>query len=163
MANYTTRTDFILTMKLLEKAISTYSASNVKDAKALTDRKSGKHNLQGHARAVIPLAVWLAFQEPSILQPIRRRTTLSSGMTAHSSEARDSRSWSPVKKALKKHLALAGGDVVAPSAKSNSPDTPAKIAATYLGNDYGGGQTTGGAGNTVLKRALKLLAHTIPV
>jgi len=163
MANYKRKTDFILVHDLLVNAIRGYSAAKIKDAQALTDREGGMHNLQGHTRAVIPLAVWIAYKEPSLLPKIKKGTTLKGEMTGHSVEARDNQIWGPLKKAMKRHLKLTGIDVIAEKTKANSPDSAAKIASTYLSDDYGGGQTSGGAGNTVLKRALKLLAHTLPI
>jgi hypothetical protein len=58
-------------------------------------------------------------------------------------------------------LSARGADIIAESIRSHSPQDAASIAATYLSSDYGGGQGTGGAGDTVLKRTIKLLAHAL--
>lgn len=161
MANYLNRNDFPLLLDLLERAAASFAASNIPDAKALVVREAGKHNLQGHARRVMPLAVWLAIRRPDLLKLIRSKTKLKNEMSASSSEAKSS-VWSQVKGAMNAEMINGGRDVISYADRTNTPTTAEEIAHTYLSVDYGGGQTKGGAGNTVLKRALKLLAHVLP-
>jgi hypothetical protein len=161
MADYKKRNDFTLLLGLLERIAKTLAATGVPDAKALTTREAGMHNLQGHAMRVMPLAVWLVIRRPDLLKPIRRATGLKTAMHASSSEAR-SVLWRDVKVAILNEISLHGSDVLSSADKTNTPTTAAAIANTYLSTAYGGGQTKGGAGNTVLKRSLKLLAHVLP-
>ena len=161
MANYIKRKDFPLLMYLLERIATDFAAKKIPDAIALVVREKGVHNLQGHARRVMPLAVWLLIRRPDLLNLLRSKTKLTNEMTASSSEAR-SVIWEQVKTAINYELIKGGDDVISPADRANTPITAKDIALTYLSVDYGGGQTKGGAGNTVLKRALKLLAHTLP-
>lgn len=161
MANYNKRNDFPLLVELLERTATTLAAGKVPDAKALIVREKGAHNLQGHARRVMPLAVWLVLKRPELLKLVRAKTKLSNEMKASSSEAR-SAVWGAVKAAMIDEIAKAGTDIVSQHDRANTPVTAKDIAQTYLSADYRGGQTKGGAGNTVLKRAVKLLAHVLP-
>lgn len=160
MANYKKRNDFPFLLGLLEKVVSDLS-KGTPDAKALMVRGKGKHNLQGHAMRVMPLAVWLVIRRPDLLKLVRGKTKLINEMRASSSEARGA-FWGDVKDALQMELKKNGKDIVSSADKVNTPITTEEIAHTYLSADYGGGQTKGGAGNTVLKRSLKLLAHILP-
>lgn len=110
---------------------------------------------------LMPLAVWLTIRRPDLLKLIRSKTKLANEMKATSSEARAA-FWGEIKDAIKAELTKNGADVISSADKTNSPTTAQEIAETYLSADYGGGQTKGGAGNTVLKRSLKLLAHVLP-
>lgn len=161
MANYKNRKDFPLLLDVLERAASLFAASGIPDATALVVREAGRHNLQGHARRVMPLAVWLVIRRPDLLKIIRNQTRLKTSMSASSSEAR-SIIWRNVKDAINAELVRNGTDVISCAERANTPTTAAEIAHTYLSTEYGGAQTKGGAGNTVLKRALKLLAHVLP-
>ena len=138
------------------------AASNVGDARRLAQRSVGWHNLQGHARAVVPLAVWLARLHPELLCNIRDMTNLGTNMSNTSQEARGA-FWDDVKAVLRASLQQYGNDLIAVGLRTTSPETAQEIAHTYISADYGGGQTSGGAGTTVLKRTLKLLAHTLPL
>lgn len=161
MANYLKRNDFLLLLDLLERTTAQFATKKIPDAGALIVREQGEHNLQGHARRVMPLAVWLVIRRPDLLNLIRSKTKLSNEMTASSSEARLA-IWGQVKDAITNELSKGGSDLVSVADRANTPTTANEIAHTYLGAGYGGGQTSGGAGNTVLKRALKLLAHVLP-
>lgn len=161
MANFRNRKDFPLLLDVLERAATLFAASRIPDANALVVREAGMHNLQGHARRVMPLAVWLVIRRPDLLKLIRNKTKLNNEMSASSSEAR-SVIWRQVMDAMRVELLSNGNDVISCADRANSPTTAEEIARTYLNADYGGGQTRGGAGNTVLKRALKLLAHVLP-
>lgn len=161
MANYRNRKDFPLLVDLLERTAKSFAAKKIPDATALMDRKKGAHNLQGHAMRVMPLTVWLVIRRPDLPKLIRSKTKLVNGMKASSSEAR-AVFWNVVKDAIKAELLKHGNDVISTADQINTPTTAQEIADTYLSQDYGGGQTSGGAGNTVLKRSLKLLAHVLP-
>ena len=83
-------------------------------------------------------------------------------MSNTSAEARGD-FWDDVKVILRALLQQSGNDLIVIRQRPNSPTTAQEVASTYISADYGGGQTGGGAGNTVLKRTLKLLAHTLPL
>ena len=134
----------------------------VGDATSLIQRTAGLHNLQGHARALIPLAVWVALHRPNLLPEIRQNTALHVVMDNQSEETR-SPVWDQVKEATIELLQARGQDRISVGDTDDAPETAAETANTYLSDSYGGGHTTGGAGDTVLKRTLKLLAHTLPL
>lgn len=89
-------------------------------------------------------------------------TNLGTNMSNTSQEARGA-FWDDVKAVLRASLQQYGNDLIAVGLRTTSPETAQEIAHTYISADYGGGQTSGGAGTTVLKRTLKLLAHTLPL
>lgn len=161
MANYRNRKDFPLLVDLLERTARSFAIKKIPDAQALMDRKKGANNLQGHAMRVMPLAVWLVIRRPDLLKLIRSKTKLPNEMKASAPEAR-AVFWGSVKDATKAELLKHGNDVISSAGQINTPTTAQEIAGTYLSAVYGGGQTSGGAGNTVLKRSLKLLAHVLP-
>ena len=162
MVDYTQDWRFGALLSATERITAVLAANDVADAQRIADRSVGWHNLQGHARAVVPLALWLARQHPEILCNIGGMTDLSIEMTNVSQESRGD-FWDGVKTALIGSLQLNGDDRIISGQQANSPQTAHEIASTYISSDYGGGQTTGGAGTTVLKRTLKLLAHTLPL
>lgn len=131
----------------------------VPDATALYMRGQNVNNLIGHAHSIIPLAVLIAREFPSLLAIIRARTNLDRGMTPRSGEARDRYLWRKVMNATKLVIADRGADIISEEVGTHRQQSVRKVAATYLSRDYGGGQRKGGAGNTVIKRTLKLLAH----
>jgi hypothetical protein len=161
MADYRKRNDFTLLLGLLERTAKSLAATGIPDAMALSSREKGEHNLRGHAMRVMPLAVWLIMRRLDLLKPIRRATKLRTAMAASSSEAR-SVIWRDIQVAIQQQLLLHGVDILSSADRTNTPTTATAIATTYLSTDYGGSQTGGGAGNTVLKRSLKLLAHVLP-
>ena len=132
------------------------------DATSLTQRRAGLYNLQGHARAVIPLAVWVALRRPDLLPEIRQSTNLHVVMDNQADETR-APVWDQVKEATIELLGARGQDRVSVGDEEDSPETAADTARTYLSDSYGGGQDTGGGADTVLKRTLKLMAHTLPL
>lgn len=142
--------------------ISVMAGGGVRDARAITDRAAGWHNLQGHARAIVPLAIWLVLHRPELLCTLRRETDMQVGMSVRSGESR-APFWEEVSDALVSLLDQRGGDRIVVGAQVHSPETAAHIANTYLSAEYGGGQRRGGGGTTVLKRTLKLLSHTLPL
>jgi hypothetical protein len=130
------------------------------DAVKVVMRVAGWNNLQGHARALVPLAIWFAFHHPQLCSDIRDATSLRKEMTSASTEARDA-VWQMVQATLKSDLATLGGDIVATGLQTNSPSTVKKILKTYCSDRYGGSHGKGGAGDTVFKRTLKILSHTL--
>jgi hypothetical protein len=147
--------------------ISELARRGVRDAQALAQRRSGWNNLQGHAHSLVPLAVFFARSNPPSLRAVRATTTLRRSMTARSQEAGDRVLWSSVEADMRALLAARGNDIVSEELRRRGPrrrrrrQTARQIARTYLSRTYGGGQTKGGAGNTVIKRTLKLLAHVL--
>lgn len=131
----------------------------VPDATALYQRRRNVNNLSGHAHSVIPLAVLIAREYPTLLAVIRARTTLERAMTAGTNETRDRYLWRKVMNATKLLIAERGDDVIAEEIATEREQSVRQVASTYLSTAFGGGQTRGGAGNTVIKRTLKLLAH----
>lgn len=162
MPDYTKEPRFRALQQAAEGIIGVLAATGTKDAKSIAEREAGWHNLQGHARAVVPLALWLASRRPDLLCTIRAETDLGIEMSKTSVES-SKKFWDDVKDALIDELAANGQDQIGVGSKSSTPETAREIANTYLATDYGGGQRTGGAGNTVLKRTLKLLSHTLPL
>lgn len=160
MTNFTIHQDFHDKVIALEQSVKTLGNKKIPDALALLERESGVHNLQGHARRLMPLAVWLVMKRPDILDEVRRATNLRHQMTSHSAEARGS-FWKFVKDAMKTEIKKNGMDVISTADRANAPITAKAITRTYLSVDYGGGQISGGGGNTVLKRSLKIMAHKI--
>ena len=131
----------------------------IPDATALYQRGRNVNNLSGHANSIIPLAVLIAREYPALLAVIRARTELRRAMTARSFEARDRYLWRKVMNATKLLVADRGGDIIAEELATGMPQSAKKVAKTYLSTAFGGSQTGGGAGNTVIKRTLKLLAY----
>lgn len=131
----------------------------IPDASALFQRTRGQNNLQGHAHSIVPLAVLLARVYPQLLLAIRINTDLQHGMTGQSAEARLKAVWLPVQTGIQLLIASRGGDIVSETFGRATPQTVSRVADTYLSVRYGGGQQRGGAGDTVVKRTLKLLAH----
>ena len=162
MVDYTGDFRFGALLRATERIIEVLDAGGVKDTRSLVDRATGWHNLQGHMRSIVPLTVWLALQRPDLLCTVRAATNLNTFMARHSPET-DGAFWEDVKVALVQLLADHGDDRIVAGERANSPTTPNHIAMTYLPDDYGGGQTTGGGGTAVLKRTLKLLSHTLPL
>lgn len=162
MTNFTADRTFGALHEAVDRLIEVLALSGVADAKALADRKRGWNNLQGHYRAVVPLAIWLVRRHPALLANLRAETRLSTNMSGASAEARDPL-WNQVQDLLRADLASNGSDRVVIGSHSNTPETAQDIATTYLSKTYGGGQVSGQAGNTVLKRTLKLMAHTFPI
>jgi len=162
MTNFTQDPAFTALVAGTEQIIAILAGARVPDAKSLAARQAGWNNLQGHARGVIPLAVWFIRQHPHHLTRLRGSTRLRMSMSRHSSEAGNVALWQPIQSDLIQSLVMNGTDIISIGTSARSPRTAQDIANTYLSNLYGGAQTTGQAGNTVLKRTLKLLAHVLP-
>ena len=133
----------------------------IADATALYQRGQNVNNLSGHAHSIIPLAVLLAREYPVLLGLVRARTDLRRAMTRQSGEARDRYLWRKIMNATKLLLADRGADVIVEELATGRPQSAQRVATTYLSTAFGGGQPRGGAGNTVIKRTLKLLAHLL--
>lgn len=132
---------------------------NIPDAEALVRRARGENQLSGHAHSVLPLAVLVARTFPHVLTIIRARTDLHNSMAPRASETRDTLIWTPVKRGVQLVVATRGDDIIAEEIRTGNSQTVDRVATTYLSLRYGGGQPQGGAGDTVLKRTLKLMAH----
>ncbi len=163
MADLTRNARFTSLVAATERVIDVLATAGVDDAIKLMLRQRGWNSLQGHVRAVMPLAVWFVRAHPEHLDAVRRATRLGTPMHGGSSEARNRAVWRPIQRDLKALLTKQGNDVISVALASRTPTTAAEIAKTYLARDYGGGQTSGKAANTVFKRTLKLLAHVLPV
>lgn len=161
MPNLTNNASFTALVAATETMVAVLANAGIPDAEMLMLRQAGWNNLQGHVRGLIPLAAWFIRHEPSHLQVLHARTNLNSNMSSISSEARGS-VWDAVARDLRHLLSTRGGDVITVATNSSTPTTAARIARTYLSTQYGGGQNRGGAGNTVFKRTLKLMAHALP-
>ena len=160
MADLRRDTHFKADCDKLASHVALLSAKGVPDAIAISDREDNVNNLSGHAHSIVPLAVAFARAYPHHLETLKRRTDLHHGMgQSGSQEARDPALWDSIKADMQSFVATRGGDVVADARRSGEPQTVAKVADAYLSERYGGSHTTGGAGDTTLKRSLKLLAH----
>lgn len=162
MVDYTQDLRFRAMQEATDVIIRVMAGGGIRDARAITDRAAGWHNLQGHARAIVPLALWLVLNRPQLLCAVREGTDLQVGMSGSSGESRRE-FWEDVQDALIPLLGHRGDDRIVEGIQANSPETAEEIANTYLSRDYGGGQRSGGGGTTVLKRTLKLLSHTLPL
>ena len=161
LVDYTRDLRFRAMQEATDVIIRVMAGGGIRDARAIADRAAGWHNLQGHARAIVPLALWLVLNRPDLLCVIREQTDLQVGMSGSSNESRRE-FWDEVQEALIPLLDQRGEDRIVEGIQANSPETAHEIANTYLSRDYGGGQSSGGGGSTVLKRTLKLLSHTLP-
>ncbi|MXX19418.1 MAG: hypothetical protein F4X03_10735 [Dehalococcoidia bacterium] len=160
MVDYTKDPLFSARHAAIETAIHVLASAGVVDADRFVLRQSGWNNLQGHARAVMPLAVWFLTHEPHHGEDLRDNTDLVTTMTARSGESRGT-FWRPIQAEMRILLRDHGGDRIAVGERRNSPETAVRIARTYLSTRYGGGQARGGAGDTVFKRTLKITSHLV--
>lgn len=152
---------FVAAVAAARQAIGELASRGNADAAALVQRSGGWNNLQGHAHSIVPLAVFFARHRPLALGPIKGATSLRTSQSHGSREARKRTLWRQVQADLRNLLRNRGSDILAEEMRSNRPQTAQQIANTYLSSGYGGGQTSGGGGDTVLKRTLKLLAHVL--
>ncbi|WP_426945435.1 hypothetical protein [Bacillus altitudinis] len=161
MADY--RNDYILQSKIegTRATIKELSDSNVSDAVALTARQAGVHQLSGHYASIVPLAVFFSQKHPALLANIKNRTSLRNGMGDTSGpgyqEARDSEVWSPIQEAMIDFQSIYGTDIITENS-SGDPKTVNDIL-NYLSTRFSGNVTSGGGGDTVFKRTLKILGH----
>ena len=161
MVDYTGNPRFLEFLNATNRVIEETAGEGIEDAATLLDRYAGLNNLQGHM-VIVPLTVWLVWHRPDLLRAVRAETDLNVEMARNSHET-SGEFWEDVKGALIALLAGHGDDRLVVGERANSPETPIRIATTYLSDDYGGGQTEGGGGTIVLKRTLKLLAHRAPI
>jgi hypothetical protein len=157
--NWTSDATFQISLGRLDGIITTAARLGHPDGQALHGRRQGVNNLQGHANALEPLAVLLAQNSPALLIEIKSLTNLSNDMGQGSSEARDPQIRSIIASAIADLRSTCGNDVIAHEMRSNAPITVDSACDTYLSISLGGAQAAGGAGDTVVKRTLKLLAH----
>ncbi|MCH5438468.1 MULTISPECIES: hypothetical protein [Bacillus cereus group] len=134
--------------------IQQLSTDGINDAHALIAREQGTHNLSGHFASILPLAVLFSQYSPTLLTHIKNLTDIDHNMGTGSSEARSQEIWEPVQAEVSNFKTVHGDDIL-----TNTSQTVNDVLHTYLSSKYSGGQTTGGAGDTVFKRTLKLLGH----
>lgn len=159
MTNWTKDLSFQLALARLGGAIAASAKLGLSDARAIRWRAAGGANLQGHVNALVPLALLLAKQDPSLVRRVRRTTSLANDMGKGSSEARDASLRTDIAAALSTLQASQGADVVAHEIRNGKAITVGQACSTYLSSSLGGSQRSGGAGDTVIKRSLKLIAH----
>jgi len=157
--NWLTNIDFQRAMARLDGTITTAARLGHPDGVALDERRQGRNQLSGHANALENLALLLAMQSPALLAIIRDETDLAEDMGQGSAESRNQVIKTQIADALTALRAARGNDIIARELRSNAPITVNSACQTYLSVGLGGGQDTGGGGDTVVKRTLKLLAH----
>jgi hypothetical protein len=157
--DWTKDAGFQRALSRLDGIITTAARLGHPDGQALEGRRQGVNNLQGHANALEPLAVLLARKSPALLTTIKSLTKLSADMGQGSAESRDPQIKASIAAAVSALRAAHGSDIIAREIKSNHPITVDSACDTYLSSGLGGTQGAGGAGDTVVKRTLKLLAH----
>lgn len=145
-----------------EAIILVFANAGVRDARLLMIRQAGWYALPGEVRGLIPLAVWFIRKDPNHLHSLRTSTSLGATMGRNSGEARDPSLWKPVQADLRNHLATDGHDVISLATQPLAPITAQDIASNYLSGSFGGGHARQQAGDAILKRTLKLLAHALP-
>ncbi|HAM79222.1 hypothetical protein [Ornithinibacillus bavariensis] len=161
MADYTN--DYVLQSKIIgtRATIKGLADYHISDAIALVDREAGVHQLSGHYASIVPLAVFFSHKYPSYLANIKNRTSLRNGMGETSGlgyqEARNSEIWSPIKDAMADFKAIYGTDII--TKNSNGDPKTVNDILNYLSEKYSGNLKTGGGGDTVFKRTLKILGH----
>ncbi|WP_462409358.1 hypothetical protein [Neobacillus sp. Marseille-QA0830] len=160
MADYRNIVEFQAKLEGTRATIKSLADNGIPDARALIARGLGAHNLQGHDASILPLAVLYSQYNPSLLTDLKNLTSLNNDMGDRSNgEARNNFAWNPIKRDLAAFKAVHGSDIIAQELRSGIPQTVDDVLRTYLSDNYLGGHTTGGAGDTVLKRTLKLLGH----
>jgi len=159
MVDFRDKKDFTTAVNSVRAGIISYADEGIPDAGAITEREKGANNLQGHAHSLVPLAVFFARQYPETVQEIRNVTDLDEPMGPTDRETRLP-IWDQVKNQMATLIANHGNDVVSEKLGTGVPQTVDELANTYLPDSWGGGQETGGGGGTVVKRTLKLFAHT---
>ena len=159
MTDLRTEPSFQATLKATEAMIESYAANGVPDAEALLKRAGGWNHLQGHRHSLVPLVVAFLRENRDVLGDIQGGTELTHSMgTGGSTEAR-APFWAAVKDRMKAFRAAHGATVIAGEKGTGAPQTVDDIS-TYLSTGWVGEQSTGGGGDTVIKRTLKLVAHT---
>tara|TARA_R100000365_G_C2736918_1_gene66105 strand:- start:498 stop:977 length:480 start_codon:yes stop_codon:yes gene_type:complete len=129
------------------------------DAMALEGRRHGLNNLQGHANALEGLVVALIEIQPNLLSTLRPLTRLNRKMGKGDFETSNAAIRAAISSTVVAARTGHGADIIAHEIKTGNPVTIDTACDTYLPLSLGGGQDSGGGGGTVVKRALKLLAH----
>ena len=162
MADLTRDPAFTSLVAGTEAIIHVFANAGVRDARLLMMRQAGWNALPGEVRGLIPLAVWFIRGFPNHLHSLRSNTSLGVAMGRDSRKATDSSLWQPIQTDLANHLAANGGDVIALGTQPSAPIPAEDIARNYLSARYAGNHRGSQAGDIVLKRTLKLLAHALP-
>jgi len=163
MPNYTRDPAFVAMIHGVDQMIVELAQQRIPDAQAIANRYAGDNNLQGHAKGLVPVAIWFARAHNSHLVRVRIATNLDRDMGQYRTETRDRTLWGPIQRDFIAALAAHGTDVVTSGGDPDTPHRVADIVSTYLPTSWGGNQRTGGAGGTVIKRTLKIMSHTLLV
>lgn len=159
MTNWVNDYEFQLALARLSGAIAAAATLGLSDARAIRWRAAGGANLQGHENALVPVALLLAMQDPSLVRRVRRSTSLAQSMGRGSTESRDQALRDDIALALRRLQATRGTDIVSRQLGNNQPISVDRACRTYLSTRLNGSQQNGGAGDTVIKRVLKLIAQ----
>lgn len=159
MTDRTKQMAFKLAASRFEGALFAAARLGMRDAQAIRWRAQGGANLQGHANALVPVAILLAQLHPSVLKKVRIATNFLNSMGKGTPESRDPALRAIIEHAIRTLRKTNGPDVFAHELRSRKQITIDKACDTYLSAKLGGGQANGGAGDTVIKRALKIIAH----
>jgi hypothetical protein len=159
VTNWVNDLRFQLALARLSGAIAAAATLGVCDARAIRWRAAGGANLQGHENALVPVALLLAMQNPSLVRQVRRSTSLIQSMRRGSTESQDKALRDDIAAALRGLRATHGTDIVSHQLRNNLPISVDHACRTYLSTRFNGSQQNGGAGDTVIKRTLKLIAQ----
>lgn len=162
MSDLTKDARFTSLVAATETILLVFANAGVRDARLLTVRQAGWNTLPGEVRGLIPLSAWFIGRHPNHLNSLRTQTSLGAPMGRGSPEARNPSLWQPIQRDLKDYLATEGGDVVSLATQPVARVTAQDVASNYLSTRFCGGHTSRQAGDNILKRILKLLAHALP-
>ncbi|MBN1547543.1 MAG: hypothetical protein JW902_12885 [Syntrophaceae bacterium] len=163
MTDFTINPAFMALIHGVDQMILDLAQQRIPDAQAIASRYAGGNNLQGHARGLVPVAIWFARAHHPHLERVRKATNLTIDMSWSSAEARNRGLWRPIQRDFIAAIAANGTDIVTSGGDIYTPHSVEDIASTYLPTSWGGNQSTGGAGGTVIKRTLKIMSHTFLV
>ncbi|NKC32063.1 hypothetical protein [Falsiroseomonas selenitidurans] len=159
MTNWTTDIGFRLALARLGGAIVASGRLGLIDARSIRWRASGGANLQGHANTLVPLSLLLAMTDKTLVRRVRRDTDLTRDMGRGSVESLNKSLRDDIGVAMSNLRSTQGSDIVAQEIKSKRNITVNKACDTYLSIAMGGSHARGGAGDTVVKRTLKIIAQ----
>jgi hypothetical protein len=154
---------FISACDLARDAVVEYAMEGVGDAKALLRRAFGENNLQAHWHSMFPVAIYFAIHNFDILDDIKENTDLGHEMTTGSPEASNTELWDPVANQFQQFVnGNRGNDIVSEGMDDPTDERSVQdVAENFMSGTWAGGQAGGGAGDTVVKRTLKLLSHLL--
>lgn len=161
---------FASAKELARDAIVEYAAQGVGDAKALLRRAFGENNLQSHWHWMFPVAVYFAIQNFEVLGDVKNQTDLDNEMNTPHGEAGDTDLWNPIQEEFRDFLdSSQGGNIITEKLGDPREELTSRDVARgkpdgrdgLMSEAWAGGHADGGAGDTVVKRTLKLLAHLL--